>query len=90
MACCSEFQTECLKVVTIGYLNSFIGSNIKDTDGTVKTAAGDSTYCPTYGELTGGSLIPNWREGSSPYLDIDGIVITGSFASNQLVRQKDL
>ena len=90
MACCSEFQTECLKVVTIGYLNSFIGSNIKDTDGTVKTAAGDSTYCPTYGELTGGSLIPNWREGSSPYLDIDGIVITGSYASNQLVRQKDL
>lgn len=90
MACCSEFQTECLKVVTIGYLNSFIGNNIKDTSGNVRKAAGRDDYCPTYGELTGGSLIPNWSQGSSPYLDIDGIYITGSYAGNQLVKQEDL
>jgi hypothetical protein len=90
MACCSEFQTECLKVVTIKYLNDFIGNNIKDANGNVKTAAGDDTYCPTYSELTGGRLIPNWSQGSSPFLDVDGIVVTGSYTSNQLVNQKDL
>ena len=90
MACCSEFQTECLRVVTIKYLNDFIGDNVKDTSGNVKKAAGDDTYCPTYSELTGGGLIPNWQEGSSPYEDIDGIKVTGSYAGNQLVRQQDL
>lgn len=90
MACCSELQNECLQVVTIKYLNDFIGDKIKDTDGNVKTAAGEETYCPTYSELTGGGLIPNWQEGSSPFDDIDGIKVTGSYAGNQLVRQQDL
>lgn len=92
MACCSEYQNECLRVVTMAYLTSLVGSDVKDVNGNTKIPSHSkgSTYCPTYGELTGGGIIPYWSEGSSPFNDIDGIFITGSYASNQLVRQQDL
>ena len=91
-------KTECYRVVTIGYLKSFIGNNIQNSAGTVvyvNTTKPD-TYCPTYSELTGGSLIPNWVQGSTPNGDRDGIVVSssailgGNYAANQLVDQKDL
>lgn len=94
MACCSEYQTECLKVVTIGYLKDFIGSNIQNsTGGTVYVSDTytDNRYCPTFTELTNGSILPVWNEGaSSPRGDTDGILITGAYESKQLVRQQDL
>ena len=93
MACCQEYQTECLKVVTIGYLKSFIGSNVQDnTDGhALPVNHSDNTYCPTYSELIGGTLIQNWKENATtPNKDQDGIVVSGSYTGNQLVRQQDL
>jgi hypothetical protein len=56
---CSDFQTECLRVVTIGYLKSFIGNDVQDSSNSspiyISSAYAD-TYCPTYSELTGGSI----------------------------------
>lgn len=92
MACCSEFQNECLRVVTIKYLKSFIGTDLQNNSGnamSVSHANGDD-YCPTYQELTGGTLVQNWKQGTTPYGDRDGIVVGGSYASNQLVKQQDL
>ena len=109
MACCSEIQNECNKLVTIDYLKSFIKSGstylIQDSSGNgvdvnlnaLAAANRRDDYCPTYGELTGGSLIPNWSQGSSPNGDQDGIVInstctsqSAAYANNQEVIQRDL
>ena len=108
MACCSEYQTNCLKVVTIGYLKGIIkdGSTylIQDSNGSgvdvnlnaLPAAKRDDTYCPTYSELTGGSLIPNWSTGSTPNGDRDGIYVNPTsavgtgYSSDQVVVQKDL
>jgi len=92
MACCSEFKTECLKVITIGYLKDFIGTNIHSStnDSPLSVNYSDNTYCPTYSELTSGTLIQNWQEGETPNGDRDGIEIGGSYAGNQLVNQQDL
>lgn len=98
-------QTECLRIITIGYLKSFIGDLIKDSNGNVvhinedaKPDFSNDSYCPTYSELTGGTLIPNHVEGKSPEDDIDGIVVNSIFyndginpyTENQQVNQKDL
>lgn len=91
-------QTECYRVVTIGYLKSFIGSNIQNSSGAVVyvNTTNPDTYCPTYSELTGGSLIPNWASGTTPNGDRDGITVNpsailgGTYASNQCVDQRDL
>lgn len=108
MACCSEYQTNCLKVVTIGYLKSIIkdgstyliqnssGSGVDVNLNALPAAKRDDTYCPTYSELTGGSLIPNWSTGSTPNGDTDGIYVNPTstvgtgYAANQVVVQKDL
>lgn len=91
-------KTDCYKVVNIGYLKSLIGSNIQNNNGevvNVNTTQPD-TYCPTYSELTGGTLIPNWSQGSTPRSDRDGItvnstaVLGGTYKTNQLVDRKDL
>ena len=91
-------KTDCYKVVNIGYLKSLIGSNIQNSNGevvNVNTTQPD-TYCPTYSELTGGTLIPNWSQGSTPRSDRDGItvnstaVLGGAYKTNQLVDRKDL
>lgn len=99
MACCSEYQTECLRVVTIGYIKSFIGSEIQNSNNgnPMTISRTDDTYCPTYSELTGGTIIQTWSQDSStPRYDRDGIVVnetcTGTgqrYADNQLVNQKD-
>ena len=93
MECCTG-QTECNHIVTIGYLKNFIGDNIKDASGTVVhvTTSQLDTYCPTYSELTGGSLIPNFVDGGSNNWgsSVDGITINGSYSPNQVVNQQDL
>lgn len=99
MACCQEYQTECLKVVNIGYLKSFISDFVQNsTNGSViHITRTDDTYCPTYSELTGGTIIQTWIQGATPRSDRDGIVVSSrctgtnaNYASNQLVNQKDL
>lgn len=99
MACCQEYQTECLRVVNIGYLKSFIGDFVQNsTNGSViHITRTDDTYCPTYSELTGGTIIQTWVQGTTPRSDRDGIVVSprctgtnANYASNQLVNQKDL
>ena len=98
-------QTECYRVVTIGYLKDFIGTLIQDSsNGSVKyvnlNAISEEKrrddYCPTYSELTSNSLVQTWNPGSTPNGDRDGIVVSssailgGNYAANQLVDQKDL
>lgn len=102
MACCQELQTECLKVVNIGYLKTFIGTYLQNSSGgTVVVGgshSGDTSYCPTYLELTNGSILPKRQSGStSPKDDTDGIIVStvcygtsANYANNQLVNQKDL
>ena len=99
MACCTG-QTKCNDTVTIGYLKSFIGSNILTTAGTVvnvSTARTDwrkDAYCPTYAELTGGTLIPNFVDGGTNKWasNVDGITINhgSSYSGNQVVKVEDL
>jgi hypothetical protein len=98
-------QTECYRVVTIGYLKDFIGTLIQDSsNGSVKyvnlNALSEEKrrddYCPTYSELTSNSLVQTWNPGDTPNGDRDGIVVSssailgGNYAANQLVDQRDL
>lgn len=92
-------QTECYKVVTIGYLKTFISGLIQNSSGEeVKISSSyDDTLCPTYSQLTGGTIIQNGSTKSNPHNDVDGIVVnstclaTGAaYAANQLVDRKDL
>ena len=97
-------QTECYRVVTIGYLKSFIeqsgsSSLIKDSsnESTSKLITRtDDTYCPTYSELTGGSIVQTWSQGGTPKDDRDGIYVNPSailgegYRGDQCVDQKDL
>lgn len=96
---CSDYKTECLRVVNIAYLKEFIGNNVQNSsDGTTKYVdSSEDRYCPTYGELTGGTYIQTWSQGTTPRGDRDGIVVSqtwagdGSrYADNQLVDQRDL
>ena len=98
-------QTECYRVVTIGYLKTFIGDLIQDSsNGSIKYVNLNALsaekrrddYCPTYSELTGGTIIQTWNPGSTPNGDRDGITVNpsailgGNYAANQLVDQRDL
>lgn len=92
-------QTECYRVVTIGYLKTFISGLIQNSSGgeVIIPATWDDTLCPTYSQLTGGTIIQYRVNADNPQNDVDGILInstcyaTGSqYASNQLVNQKDL
>ena len=75
-----------------------IGDLIQDSSNgsVIHISRTDDTYCPTYSELTGGTIIQTWSQGSTPKGDRDGIVVSssailgGNYASNQLVDQKDL
>ena len=96
---CSDYKTECLRVVNIAYLKEFIGNNVQNSsDGSTKYVdSSEDRYCPTYGELTGGTYIQTWSQGTNPRGDRDGIVVSqtwagdGSrYADNQLVDQRDL
>ena len=96
---CSDYKTECLRVVNIAYLKEFIGNNVQNSsNGSTKYVdSSEDRYCPTYGELTGGTYIQTWSQGTNPRGDRDGIVVSqtwagdGSrYADNQLVDQRDL
>ena len=98
----SDYQNECYKVVTIDYLKKFIkdgstyliqdgsGGNVDVNLNALTEEKRRDDYCPTYSELNGGVLIQKWVQGSSPNSDQDGIILGGSYATNQLVRQQDL
>ena len=90
-SCCQEFNTECNKIVTIGYLKTFVGNNIQNSSGAVVAVNGASgdTYCPTYGELVGGSIVPK-HVASGWSGDVDGIVVGGTYSNNECVKQSDL
>lgn len=93
-------QNECYRLITLGYLSGF--TNQAGVTVNVSSLAAEkqvNTYCPTYGELTGGTLVPNWKQGTTPNGDTDGIVVsqkwygsnnTENYASSQCVDQKDL
>lgn len=89
--CCTGV-TECDHIVTIGYLKSFIGTDVHSSlnDTVLSVNSQDDTYCPTYAELTGGTLIQNHSNGATPNGDVDGIIVDGSYASNQIVMERDL
>ena len=91
-------QNECYRLITLGYLSGF--TNQAGVTVNVSSLAAEkrvNTYCPTYGELTGGTLVPNWKQGTTPNGDTDGIVVSQkwygdntNYTSNQCVDQKDL
>ena len=85
--CCSG-GNECNHVVTIGYLKNLV--NVSGEGNIVSVNNSDNTYCPTYDELTGGTLIANHSDGSTPNGDIDGIIVSGSYSGNQAVNQEDI
>lgn len=102
-------QNECYRLVTIGYLKKLIeqsgsGTSLKSlvqkSDGTyqsVSEVSGD-TYCPTYGELTGGTFVQVYKAGTTPNGDTDGLVVntkwkgdgTTNYANNQCVDRADV
>ena len=93
ITCCTG-QTECNRIITIGYLKSFIGNEVKNTGGTtvfVSTTKPDS-YEPVYSELASGTLIPLFVDGGENkwHSNIDGITVKGTYAANQCVKQSDL
>lgn len=101
-------QTNCYQLVTIGYLKELIkdgdDSLIKDSTGANKFVPSSyaDTYCPTYTELTNGSILPKRVTATSPTGDTDGIIVNEYFygsdnpssptkyATNQCVDRKDL
>ena len=77
------------QVVTIGYLKDFVNGKL-----TVSTNMPD-TYCPTYGELTGGALVFNYSSASNPKdtkngIDIPKCTVDDGYRSDQLVIRQDL
>lgn len=97
MACCTG-QTECNHIITIGYIKQRIRQGqsnpyIQDSAGnavSVSSSYSDDTYCPTYGELTGGTVIPTYSQGTHPKTDRDGILVSGTYTATQCVKQEDL
>ena len=95
-------QNECYRLVTIGYLKNFIKSGskylIQKNDGTYVNldSRTDTNWCPTYGDLTGGTIVPMYSKGTSPKNDTDGLIIKstavlgGTYANNQCVDRGDL
>ena len=77
------------QVVTIGYLKDFVNGKL-----TVSTDMPD-TYCPTYGELTGGALVFNYSSASNPKdtkngIEIPKCTVDDGYRSDQLVIRQDL
>ena len=77
------------QVVTIGYLKTFVNGVIS-----VNTTKSDS-YCPTYAELTGGTLVQNYSAGTNPTNYKPGIKIPSctvgiGYTNDQLVIRQDL
>ena len=85
---CCLGGNECNHVVSIGYLKRFV--NVPNEGNIVSVNGQDDTYCPTYGELTGGTIVVNHIAGTTPNGDIDGIVVGGTYDDNQTVNQEHL
>ena len=92
-------QNECYRVVTIKYLKDFIGADVQDSTNANPiyiSNSYDERYCPTYSELTGGTIIQTWKPGDTPNGDRDGITVNstailgGNYTDNQCVDQRDL
>jgi hypothetical protein len=98
MAECCTGQSECTELVTINYINSFIGNSIQDANGNPVSAKTSTTrpgnYCPTKTELTDGSIIPTFVDkGTNKWAqNVDGITVgnQGSYGANQPIKQSDL
>jgi len=73
--CCEEFNTNCNKIVDIAYLKEFL----QGTPIVVTTSVQDD-YCPTYDELTNGSIVPvtNANTITDFHEGIDGIYVDPS------------
>ena len=84
--------TSCDKIITLGELSNFIGDYIHSSSDDsvihIDAATKGATYCPTYGEIL--DMLPVSNQGSHPTLDVDGIIINGTYANNQCVRQGDI
>lgn len=91
---------ECNHIITIKYLEAFANGVIQDSNGNIinvnrnvlPSSARTDGYCPTYSMLTGGTLVQNHKANSAntPNDDVDGIIIKGSYAANQCVKQEDM
>ena len=91
---------ECNHIITIKYLEAFANGVIQDGNGipinvnrsVLPSSAQTDGYCPTYSMLTGGTLVQNHKANSAntPNDDVDGIIIKGSYAENQCVKQEDM
>ena len=83
-------KTECYRVVTIQFLKTFCSGIVAPSE------TKGLTYCPTFKELTGGTIIQTWSAGTTPNLDRNGIVVNknavlgGTYADNQCVDQSDI
>lgn len=97
----------CRQVVTIGYINSILHGVIEGNMGSCPgvmgccpqsaTTESGETYCPTYSQLTGGSVIQYYSWETSPSLDTDGIYVNPictdlgtPYSGNQVVNREDL
>ena len=99
MACCTG-QTNCNHIITIGYLKTFTSGLVQDGSGAAQDvdlsslpqSARTDSYCPTYAQLTSGSLIPIYSDGGSHNWsrNVDGISINGNYDQSQCVKQEDL
>ena len=88
---CNSLEVTCNHNVTIGYLKELVAIIPNDCCTTI-TVTGNDSYCPTYGELMNGSIIPVFVDGGNNAWsnNVDGITISGSYSANQIVAKKDL
>jgi len=91
MANITDYQSECYRIVTIGYLRPFVNGIVDVSD------EYDDSYCPTFSELTGGTIVKNRITRTPVNNDVDGIIVNGcsymddeDYADNQLVNQFDV
>ena len=90
---CKSLEVTCNHNVTIGYLKELV-SEIPNACCTRLTVSGgyDNTYCPTYEQLTNGTILPLFSDGGNGAWsnNRDGITISSGYAAKQIVARKDL
>ena len=91
--CCTG-QTDCNLDVNIGYLKEFVGSLIKDANGSTVQVSSTKpdTYAPTYSELVSGNIVPLFQDGGTNnwHENVDGIEVTMSTTADGSVKREDL
>lgn len=91
-------NTNCNKIINVKYVKDFIGSDLKnDTGGTitVNSSYSNTAYCPTYKELTNGSLVQVFSsDDTKARNNKDGMVAamnsSATYTQNQLIPQESL